>query len=418
MTASPDRRSLIGLDALNVTMADVRDGLGPYLSVYLKSERHWAPGAIGLAMAASSLSAVVCQVPAGMLVDGTRAKRLLVAVAGVLVALGCVSIIAWPGLGVVVASQVVLGAASAVIPPALAALSLGLVGRRLLPARISRNEAFNHGGNLLAALLAGTLGQMLGYRWIFYLVCGFAAVSALAVLLIDPRKIDHEAARGGEAQGADGTARPMGLRDLMRQRGLMVFLGCVLLFHFGNAAMLPLAGQVVAQAHPGQDAAALSACIIAAQLVMVGVACAVGRAMRGGMGRKPIFLLAFAVLPVRGLLFTVVSSPVGIVLVQVLDGVAAGIFGVVSVVIAAELMRGTGRFNLAQGLTGLAVGLGASLSQVVGGWVVQGFGYAAGFLVLAAIAAVGCACYALFMPETASPDEPAETVARPVPALS
>jgi predicted MFS family arabinose efflux permease len=404
--SNPSRRSLHGLDGLNFLMADVRDGLGPYLAVFLKAEQHWQPGPIGIAMAASSIAAALCQIPAGLLVDVTRAKRLLIAVSGLLVAAGCLVIVAAPRLGAVVAAQAALGAASAVIPPALAALSLGLVGRRLLPGRISRNESFNHAGNFVAAGLAGGLGHAFGYRWIFYLVCGFAVASAVVVRLIDPREIDHDAARGGEPV-AGGDPLPIGA--LLRRRDLLVFLVAVVLFHFGNAAMLPLAGQVVAQAHPGEDAIALSACIIAAQIVMVGVAWAVGQAMAAGIGRKAIFLVAFAVLPVRGLLFTQTSSPVGIVAIQLLDGVAAGIFGVIAVVIASDLMRGTGRFNLAQGLVALCVGIGAALSQLVSGFVVQAFGYRAGFLALAGIALVALAFFAAFMPETAGaqPKSPA-----------
>jgi predicted MFS family arabinose efflux permease len=394
----PSLRSLRGLDGINFLMADVRDGVGPYLSVFLKGGEHWDAGAIGIAMAASSIAAAVCQVPAGLLVDETRAKRLLVAASGVLVAASCLVIVRFPHFLTVVAAQLALGAASAVIPPAIAALSLGLVGRRRLDTRISRNESFNHGGNFLAAALAGTMGHYLGYDWIFYLVCGFAIASALVVTLIRPSEIDHERARGGE--DPNHKCQPIRLRDLLRRRDLLIFLASVILFHFGNAAMLPMAGQVLALKHPGQDTIALSACIIAAQLVMVGVAWAVGRASARGVGRKAIFLVALAVLPVRGVLFSFTTNSYGVVAIQLLDGVAAGIFGVISILIAADLMRGTGRFNLAQGLTALAVGIGAGLSNATAGYVVQWFGYPAGFLYLAGVAGCALAFFAVFMPET------------------
>ena len=157
--AQPSARSLRGLDGINFLMADVRDGLGPYLSVFLKGGEHWDSGAIGIAMAASSIAAALCQVPAGLLVDGTRAKRLLIAASGLMVAASCLLIVFLPHFLTVIAAQAALGAASAVIPPAIAALSLGLVGRRLLDARISRNESFNHGGNFVAARLAGGRGE-------------------------------------------------------------------------------------------------------------------------------------------------------------------------------------------------------------------------------------------------------------------
>jgi len=401
----PFTRSLHGLDAINLLMADVRDGVGPYLSVFLKGTEHWESGAIGIAMAASSVAAAVCQVPAGLAVDGTRAKRLLIVASGLLVALGCLTIVFFPRFPAVVAAQAMLGAASAVIPPAIAAVSLGLVGRRLFDGRISRNESFNHGGNFVAAAMAGVLGQYVGVHWIFYLVCGFAVASACVVTLINPAEIDHDRARGGEDKSDGG--KPIAFSDLLKRRDLVIFLISVVLFHFGNAAMLPMAGQVLAISHPGTDTIALSACIIAAQLVMVGVAWGVGRAVARGIGRKPIFLLALAILPVRGVLFSFTSSPYAVVAIQLLDGVAAGIFGVVSVLIASDLMRGTGRFNLAQGLTALAIGIGAALSNVTAGYVVQWFGYPAGFLYLAAIATAALVFFAVLMPETRQADDPA-----------
>jgi MFS family permease len=168
------RSSILGLDLLTFLMADVRDGVGPYLSVFLKGGLHWQSGEIGIAMAASSITAAICQIPAGLLVDSVRAKRLLVVISGLMVGIGCLLVVCMPKLVVVVSAQATLGAASAIIPPALAALSLGIVGRKLFPTRVSRNESFNHGGNFAAAILAGTVGQRLGYHWIFYLVCLFA----------------------------------------------------------------------------------------------------------------------------------------------------------------------------------------------------------------------------------------------------
>ncbi len=194
--------------------------------------------------------------------------------------------------------------------------------------------------------------------------------------------------------------RPVPIKSLLTRRDLIVFLISVVLFHFGNAAMLPMAGQVLAQTHPGSDTIALSACIIAAQLVMVAIAWAVGKAMSAGYGRKTIFLVALAVLPVRGLLFSFTSNPFGVVAIQLLDGVAAGIFGVIAIVIAADLTRGTGRFNLAQGLVALCIGVGAGLSNLVAGYIVQAFGYPVGFLALAVFAAGALAFFAIAMPET------------------
>jgi MFS family permease len=398
---NPSARSLRGLDLLNFVMADVSGGVGPYLAVFLKAAQNWPAGDIGIVMAVSSVAAAICQIPAGLLVDAAKAKRLLVAASGLLIAAGCLVIALFPKLLVVIAAQAMLGAASAVIPPAIAALSLGLVGHAKLDARVSRNQVFNHGGNFLAAVLAGGLGQYLGYNWFFYLVCVFAVASAAIVGLINPAEIDHTLARGGES--ADDNCEPVPFRKLLTRRDLQIFLVSVILFHFGNAAMLPMAGQVLALKHPGTDAVTLSACIIAAQFVMAGIAWCVGRAAAAGYGRRTIFLVALGVLPIRGLLFSVTANPYGVVAIQLLDGVAAGIFGVIAILIASDLMRGTGRFNLAQGLVALCVGIGAGLSNFTAGFVVQWYGYPVGFLYLAAIALGALAFFAMFMPETTTP---------------
>ena len=251
-----------------------------------------------------------------------------------MVGLGCLLVVCVPQLVIVVSAQATLGAASAIIPPALAALSLGIVGRKLFPARVSRNESLNHGGNFAAAILAGAVGQQFGYHWIFYLVCLFALGSAAAAALIRPQEVNHVVARGGVDQDLPNEtvktkeARPIPIPELFKRRELLMFLVSVVLFHFGNAAMLPMAGQVLAKTHPGADIIALSACIITAQLVMIAVAATVGWAMRRGIGRKTIFLVAFVILPIRGFLFTLTDSPLGVVAIQLLDGVAAGIFGV------------------------------------------------------------------------------------------
>jgi predicted MFS family arabinose efflux permease len=246
------KRSTYGLDILNLLMADVRDGVGPFLSIYLRGSQHWGASAIGIAMAVSAMFGAGCQIPAGLLVDGIRPKRALVALSGLAVAAGCLSIALFPRFSLVIAAQALLGAASAIIPPALAAISLGLIGPNQFPARVSRNEGFNHAGNFAAALLAGFIGQRYGYQWIFFLVCFCAVGSVWAVALIRPYEIDHAIARGGQSKPEDRAsaerseqleAKPIALIDLFRRKDLVIFLVSVILFHFGNAAMLPMAGR-------------------------------------------------------------------------------------------------------------------------------------------------------------------------------
>jgi len=176
-----------------------------------------------------------------------------------------------------------------------------------------------------------------------------------------------------------------------------------MLFHFANAALLPLVGQKLAAAYPKEATAMMSACIVAAQLVMLPIALLVGF-KADTWGRKPLFLAGFAILPIRAVLYTLSGNSLWLVSVQVLDGVGAGIFGALTPLVIADIMRGTGRYNLAQGAIATVQGIGASLSGLAAGVIVDRFGYSATFLTLGAAASVALIVFALGMPETAEPE--------------
>ncbi len=394
----PSSTSIRALDGLNFFLADVRDGMGPFLGTFLREHHHWDAGRVGIALAASQIGTVLAQTPAGALIDRIKGKRLAVAVAAAVVAAGCVLLYLVPTLPVVMAAQTAIGAAAAIFPPAVAAITLGLVGRAVMPRQTGRNEAYNHGGNVVAAALAGACAYFLGYGAMFFLVAAMAAASAGAVVLIREREIDHDLARGADESDDDGH-EVVGVLELFKDRRILIFVASAVLFHFANAAMLPLVGQKSSDGLKDGAAVVMSACIIAAQVVMIPVALAASR-LSASWGRKPVFLIGFAVLPIRGLLYCLSINPIYLVAVQLLDGIGAGIFGVVSVLVVADLTKGTGRFNLTQGALATATGVGAGLSNLVAGFVVQGAGFDAGFIMLAAIAAAGSVFFAVAMPET------------------
>ena len=395
---SPSLTSVRALDGVNFFLADVRDGMGPFLGTFLRTDQGWDAGRVGIALAASQIGTLLAQTPAGGLIDRIAWKRLAVAIAAIVVALCCALLYVVPTLGLVVVAQATIGAASAIFPPAIAALTLGIVGRTLLARQTGRNEAFNHAGNVVAAALAGLGAYFLGYPAMFVLVAGMAAASAVAVLLIREKDIDHELARGAD-DGATAGGEAVSLRELLRDRRISIFVVSAVLFHFANAAMLPLAGQKSGDGLKEGAAVVLSACIIAAQVVMVPVALIASK-LAASWGRKPVFLIGFAVLPIRGVLYCLSTNPVYLVAVQLLDGIGAGIFGVVSVLVVADLTRGTGRFNLTQGALATATGLGAGLSNLIAGFIVKAAGFDAGFITLALIAAASTLFFALAMPET------------------
>src|SRR5271166_2095390 len=178
--------------------------------------------------------------------------------------------------------------------------------------------------------------------------------------------------------------------------------------------MLPLVGQKLALQDNKEGTALMSACIVAAQVVMVPMAALVGRTA-DSWGRKPLFLAAFAILPLRGFLYTLSDDRYWLVAVQLLDGVGAGLYGALFVIVVADLTRGTGHFNLAQGAVITAHGLGAALSAALAGFIVVRAGYSAAFLALGAIAAGGFLLYLFGMPETLKLNR-SEQIRRPAPA--
>lgn len=400
-------RSLRALDGLVFFLADVQDGLGPYLSIYLLVHCAWEPSQVGVAMAAMVIGTLLAQLPAGALIDRTHRKRWVVVTAAGVVAASCIGMSLMHALPGIVVAQAMIGAAAAVMPPAIAGISLGLVGRAHFARRTGRNEALNHSGNVTAAVLSGVVGTVFGYIAIFHLVAAVALASAVCCLLIRESDIDHARAREAPEQPSNADA-PTGsaIAVLWRTPRLMAFIAAMFLFHLGNAAMLPLVGQKVSIGKPDSAAALISACIVVAQVVMVPVALLAAHGAER-WGRKPVFLIAFLVLPIRGLLYTQSVNPAFLIAVQVLDGIGAGIYGVVAVLMVADLARGTGRFNLALGATALALGLGTACSNLLAGVIASVTSYNTTFATLSGIAASGLLWFLLAVPETRAQAEAA-----------
>ena len=184
------------LDALNLFLSDVRYGLGAYLAVYLLERHAWDEASIGVALSAAAMAGLLAQTPTGVLVDGLRAKRALVAGATALVKATCLFIPLAPSFWPVTAMQTVSGAAAAVFPPTIAAITLGIVGAAAFARRIGRNEAFNHGGNAACNVVVGVSAAFYGPGVVFWLMGGMALGSIASVLAIPARAVDHEVARG------------------------------------------------------------------------------------------------------------------------------------------------------------------------------------------------------------------------------
>lgn len=412
MDAQGLRRNNLSLDGLNFFLADVRDGLGPYLAIYLLAVHHWDPASIGVVMTVAAIAGLITQAPAGALIDRTRSKRAVVAGAALLVTLSCVVLPFMSSFTLVALTQALSGVAASVFAPAIAAISLGITGPKAFTRRTGRNETFNHAGNACAALLAGGFAWLFGPVAVFYLMAAMAVASVIAVSCVSAKAIDHDLARGLDADHVQHGDQPSGLKVVLGNKTLLLFAICCGLFHLANAAMLPLVSQKLAQVNLQLATPLTSACIVAAQLVMVPVALLVG-ARADVWGRKPLLLAGFLILPIRGVLYVLSDDPYWLVAVQLLDGIGAGLFGALFPLVVKDLTQGTGRFNVSLGVISTIFGLGAALSNSLAGFVVQAAGYSAAFLTLAAIAAMAFALL-LMMPETL--DTPVRHSDKPVEA--
>ena len=389
------------LDAINFLLSDVRGALGPYLNVFLVTQQHWSQAEVGLVTALGGWLGLAVQTPIGAAIDATQRKRGVIVIALAVLAAGALCIYAFPRFWPVLVANALIAVVGDVFGPAVAALTLGLVRQHDLARRMGRNAAFDHAGNVAIAVVAGAVGWMFSQRAVFLLVPAFAALAAAATLSIPFAAIDQRRARGArEVQDGEPTTDVASVRVLLESRPLVIFGVCALLFHFANAPLLPLVGQKLAVAHGAWATAMMSSCIIAAQLVMVPIALLVGRTA-DTWGRKPLLLVGFGILPLRAVLYPLSDASAWLIGVQLLDGVGAGIFGALTPLVVADLMRGTGRYNVALGAVATMQGIGAATSGLVAGLIVDHFGYAAAFLTAGAAAAVALAALAVAMPETA-----------------
>jgi len=400
---SPSRQTLRGLDWLNFFLADVQTGVGPFLAIYLAGYM-WNEESVGLALTVGGIAGILTQTPAGALVDRMRSKRALIAAGIVALAVGALLTALVPTFWSVMWAQVLIGGTSSIFGPAICGVSLGIVGRAAFDTRQGRNQAFNSAGNVIAVVSMGLLGYLVSNRSIFFFVVALSVPTIVVLLLIRPGEIDYERARGANDGEKRGKAESVWV--LFQDRPLVVFLVCAVMFHFANAAMLPLLGEMLAQGQGRNSMMFMSACVVTTQLVIALLSSWSGR-KAGTWGRKPLLLMAFGVLPVRAVLYTLTTNTGALVTIQILDGVGAGIFGVVSVLVIADLTRGTGRFNLTLGAISTAVGIGASLSQVIAGSIVHHFSSNVGFLFLGAVASVALGILYFFMPETRVERQPA-----------
>ena len=396
-SAKPSRTSLRGLDWFVFFLADVQTGFGPFVSVYLTTQA-WTQVDIGLVLTVGGLVALAGQMPGGALVDAVRSERLLAACGVLAISASALALAAWPFFLLVLLGRVLHAMASCVLGPAIAAISLGLVGHAGMGERLGRNARFASIGTGLAAAAMGALGYFTSSRYVFFATAALILPTLFALFQIRPEEIDPERAHGGK-HGSGARKLGEGFLAVTAHGPLLILAACTLLFHLANAAMLPLMGSLLTMRSANWATVLIAVCIVVPQFVVALFSPWVGRQAER-WGRRPLLLLGFAALPIRGLLFAVVSNPYLLVCVQILDGISAAVLGVLVPLVVADATRGTGRFNLAQGIVGTAVGIGASLSTTLAGYLSDYFGTGVAFMGLAALGCGGLALVWAALPET------------------
>jgi MFS family permease len=394
---TPSRESQRGLDWFIFFLADVQTGFGPFIAVYLTTEK-WTQGQIGLVLSIGGLVGLIGQMPGGAIVDAARSERLVAGLAVATIGFSALGYAAWPIFPVVIAAAILHAAASCVLGPAIAAISLGLVGPLAIGERFGRNARYASLGNGVAAAVMGTCGYLLSSRSVFLVTFVLAIPTLLSLASIREREVDAAQAHGAVAREVPD-ANATSILNLLRHRALLIFAGSVFLLQLANAAMLPLMAGVVTTRSSQWAPVLIAACIVVPQAIVALTSPSVGRKAQQ-WGRRPLLLLAFAALAVRGILFATVHDPYLLVAVQVFDGITAAVFSVMVPLIVADVAFGSGHFNLAQGIVGTATGIGASLSTVLAGYVSDKFGSSVAFSGLAGVAAVGLAMIWFVMPET------------------
>lgn len=383
----------IPLLAVSFFAADVQAGAGPFLGVYLQAHG-WTPSAIGTLLTLGGVIGMLATTPAGALVDAIYHRRSVAVGANMLTIVAacviCLSQQVWP----ITLAQIATAIAGSAMGPALTGLTLGMAGQKNFDRLYGRIQAANHAGNIAVAALSGALGWALGIRYVFGLAAVFGVACIVSALLIPARAVHRHYARGlaHDDDKDRSQVRADSMRVLLRNRPLLVLAMVLAIFSLGNSAMLPLYSLALAAAHRNDASAITAANIVVSQIVMLIAAAYASRAIRR-WGHWWIILATLIMLPLRALAAAWLTTPLGILPVQVFDGLGSGLQSVAVPALVVHLLHGSGRVNLGQGAVQSIEAAGGSLSPLLGGWLARQFGFPVAFVALGSLAAISLAVW-------------------------
>lgn len=392
---------LLNLAGINFFLGDVQGGLGPFLSTWLAEAGHWSPRRIGTASTIVGLSTLVLNGPAGALVDRLARPRLLLAIACTAILAGTVMLLQARLFFAVVAAQFLTAAGGTLVLPAMASLTLGVVGKSRFPRQQGRNQAFNHGGLLTAALLVGGT-SLLGPGAAFWVLAAMAAAAIVAIAVMPGDAWNGRRAHGWKEEETEDVSHPV-LSVLSNHRLLLLSLA-LMLFNLSNGTMLGLLGQKLSVAMHVNATFWLAAYVIVAQGTMIPIALWAG-SLADRRGRRHLLFGAFAAQAVRAVISGVLANPYWLLPAEICDGVASGLLGVAIPVVVADLTWGSGRTQTALGSVNMVQGIGTALSGALGGFLAFYLGWTGAFTALA-VPPLAAILVAFWLEETSESAKP------------
>jgi MFS family permease len=383
-----------GLDGLNLFVANIQTGFGPFIAVYLTTQG-WTQTAIGTALSLGTIAAMASQIPAGALVDAISSKAAVALFSILAFSASALLLAIRPTALWVYVAELLHGFSSCTLGPAIAAMSLIVAGPAMLGPRLGRNARFASIGNGIGAALMGACGYYVSEQAVFFLTAAVTLPAIASIVPLARLRDPMLAQKPGDPQARERAP----ISALLTNRALVIFALCVMLFTLGNSAMLPLAGNILTKEAGNFASLLIAGCIIVPQLVVAAISPKVG-VLAEQRGRRLVLVLGLCTLPIRGILFATLSSPAALVLIQALDGIAAASVGILVPLVASDVAGRSGRYNLSIGFIGLAIGVGATISTTLAGWVADAFGASAAYASLALVG-LGAVLLALCaMPET------------------
>jgi MFS family permease len=393
-----------GLDWFNLFVANIQTGFGPFIAVYLSS-RSWTQTSIGLALSIGTVTAMASQVPAGAWVDAMSNKTRVACFSVMVFTVSALMFAIYPIPLFVYLAEILHGVSSCTLGPAIAALSLLIAGRFGMGLRLGRNARYAAIGNGLGAALMGTCGQYVSERAVFFLTAALT-LPALVALLPLRRFSFAQAAAKSAINPSNLPRKPGQLLRVLADKRLLIFCVCAMLFTFANAPMLMLiSGTMTAKV--GNPSLLIAACIVLPQLIVALASPGMGR-LAERRGRRSVLLIGFIMLPLKGLLFALITTPALVVVTQALDGIAAACFGIMVPLIVSDVAARSGHFTLSLGVAGFAIGIGGTLSTPAAGWLADHFGTSLAFSGLTGVGIAAVLLVLFAMPETRpEPDDDA-----------